>query len=173
MPRLHVCPLSRLSETIRASGASHVVSLMTPPGTVPRPPGIAPERHLFIGMSDIAEATDGHVLPGHEHVEALLDFIGGWDRRQPLVIHCWAGISRSTAAAYIGVCALDPSRSEESAAKALRRASPMATPNRRLVALADEILGRNGRMVEAITAIGRGAEAFEGVPFSLALQGEP
>ncbi len=54
-------------------------------------------------------------------------------------------------------------------AKALREASPSATPNPRLVAVADAMLGRNGRMIEAIGAIGRGADAFEGTPFRLAL----
>ena len=39
--------------------------------------------------------------------------------------------------------------------------------NARLVAVADDILGRNGRMVDAIAAIGRGADAFEGTPFHL------
>jgi predicted protein tyrosine phosphatase len=37
------------------------------------------------------------------------------------------------------------------------------------VAIADDILGRNGRMVTAIAGIGRGEDAFEGTPFSLAL----
>jgi predicted protein tyrosine phosphatase len=49
----------------------------------------------------------------------------------------------------------------------LREASPTATPNRRLIAVADDLLGRRGRMVDAIAAIGRGAEAMEGVPFTL------
>jgi predicted protein tyrosine phosphatase len=35
-----------------------------------------------------------------------------------------------------------------------------------MVAIADELLGRDGRMVDAVAAIGRGADAFEGVVFS-------
>jgi predicted protein tyrosine phosphatase len=49
----------------------------------------------------------------------------------------------------------------------LRKQSPSATPNIRLIEIADEILGRNGRMGAAIKLIGRGAEAFEGEVFSL------
>jgi predicted protein tyrosine phosphatase len=86
------------------------------------------------------------------------------------VIHCYAGVSRSTAAAFVAVCTLNPRRSEAAVAEALRRASPTATPNIRIVALADDILGRNGRMVEAITAIGQGLLA-EATPFRLGLQG--
>jgi predicted protein tyrosine phosphatase len=86
------------------------------------------------------------------------------------VVHCYAGVSRSTAAAYVTVCTLNPGRSEASIAQALRRASPTATPNIRIVALADDMLGRNGRMVDAIAAIGPGALA-EARPFRLDLHG--
>ncbi len=51
----------------------------------------------------------------------------------------------------------------------MRAASPTATPNGRLVALADMALGRKGRMTGAIAAIGRGEECFEGTPFTLEL----
>jgi predicted protein tyrosine phosphatase len=64
---------------------------------------------------------------------------------------------------------LKPEREEDDIARALRQASPIATPNRRLVAVADDILGRRGRMVDAIERIGRGRDAFEGEPFRLAL----
>ena len=89
--------------------------------------------------------------------QSLIAFVRGWDRGTPLVVHCWAGISRSTAAAFVAVCALNPERDERDIAWAIRRASPTATPNLRIVALADEMLERDGRMVAAIEAIGRGA----------------
>lgn len=166
MPTLHVCPLSRLHATLAETRASHVVSLMGAGAEVPR---VAAERHLFIGVSDIVEPLDGHVLAGAEHMEQLLAFVRAWGRESPLLFHCWAGISRSTAGAYIAACALAPERDEASIALALREASPSATPNARFVALADDILGRRGRMVEAIRSIGRGAEAMEGTPFMLQL----
>ncbi len=169
MPVLHVCPLSRLNETVAAIGPSHVVSLLSAGTAVERPASIAPERHLVINVSDILEPMEGHVLAGPEHMDRLLAFIRAWDRGNPLLFHCWAGISRSTAAAYIAACALAPERSETELALALRVAAPSATPNARFVALADDILGRQGRMVDAIRAIGRGAEAMEGAPFMLQL----
>ncbi len=169
MPTLHVCPLSRLHETVLATGASHVVTLINRDTLVERPPSVEPACHLFIGVSDIVEPLEGYVLAGAEHIEQLLAFVGGWGRESPLVFHCWAGISRSTAAAYIAACALAPERDEAALALALRKASPSATPNARFVALADDILGRRGRMVDAIRGIGRGAEAMEGTPFMLQL----
>jgi len=85
------------------------------------------------------------------------------------VIHCFAGISRSTASAFIVACALDPQRDEHDIARAIRDSSATASPNTRLVALADALLAREGRMVAAIDAIGRGVIAEEGVPFRLDL----
>ena len=82
--------------------------------------------------------------PAAEHMEQLLAFVRAWERESPLVLHCWAGISRSTAAAYIAACALAPERDEAAIALALREASPSATPNARFVALADDILGPAG-----------------------------
>lgn len=169
MPTLHVSPLSRLDETVAAVRARHLVTLINLGTTVARPAGIAPARHLFLGMSDISQALDGHVLAGQEHMARLLAFLRDWDRAEPMVIHCWAGISRSTAAAYIAACALRPERDEDEVADALRSAAPSATPNARLVALADAALGRRGRMIRAITRIGRGADAFEGTPFAMPL----
>jgi predicted protein tyrosine phosphatase len=169
MPVIHVTPLSRLAETVEAARASHVVTLVTLGTEVVRPASIAAERHLFIGVSDIVDPRDGHVLPAGEHVNRLLAFVREWDRAHPLVVHCWAGISRSTAAAYIALCALRPDGDEDVFAQRLRAASPSATPNAKLVALADAALGRDGRMVDAIARIGRGADAFEGTPFVLPL----
>lgn len=170
MPTLHVCPLSRLHETVAATGASHVVTLINDTTAVERPASVPAERHLFLGISDIVEPVEGHVLPAAEHVKELIAFVRRWDRDSPLVIHCWAGISRSTAAAFISACALAPRRPEVEIASALRRASGVATPNRRLVAVADDLLGRRGRMIEAVERIGRGREAMEGEPFMLRLE---
>lgn len=170
MPEIHVCPLCHLERTVATTGASHVVTLINAATAVERPAAIPAERHLTLCLSDIVEPLDGHILPGAEHVERLIEFVSGWERERPLVIHCWAGISRSTAAAFVTACALMPNRSEALLASTLRAASPMATPNRRIVAVADEILGRGGRMVSAIERIGRGREASMGEPFHLALR---
>lgn len=169
MPSLHVCSLSRLPETVAATGARHVVTLINVGTPVERPDGIDVDRHLVVGLSDIVEPMEGHVLPGERHLRAFLDFVEAWGREAPLVIHCYAGISRSTAAAYIAACALRPDRDEAEIARALRRLSATATPNRLFVEIADRMLGRQGRMASAIAAIGRGAEAFEGEPFCLTL----
>ncbi len=165
--RLYVCSLTKVVDTVRASGARSLVTILTAGASLVRPSEIAPRRHLRIAVSDIEAPQGGHILPGAEHVERLLAFLDAWDQREPLVIHCYAGVSRSPAAAFIAACALTPRRAEIDVARELRRASPTATPNRRLVALADHMLVRQGRMIDAVTAIGRGADCFEGAPFAL------
>lgn len=173
MPTIHVTPLSRLEETLRESGASHLLTLLSEGAVFTPPPAFAAPRLLHLTMHDIAEAREGLTPPSRAHVEAVLSFARGWDRRAPLVVHCHAGISRSTAAAYAIAAALQPERDEDELARELRRLSPMATPNPLIVAHADALLGRKGRMIAAVRAIGRGAEAFEGVPFALALTPDP
>jgi predicted protein tyrosine phosphatase len=144
-----------------------VVTLINVGTPVERPTSIPADRHLFIGVSDIVEPLEGHILPGATHLEMLLPFVRTWDKASPLVFHCFAGISRSTAAAYITACALAPHRDESQIARALRYASPTATPNALMVRIADDLLGRCGRMVDAVRSIGRGADTFEGEPFML------
>ncbi|KAF2990989.1 hypothetical protein MJC1_01720 [Methylocystis sp. MJC1] len=167
--RLYVCSMTKVVDTVRASGARSLITILTAGASLVRPCEITRERHLRIAVSDIDKAVDGHVLPGEEHIDRLLAFLEQWDQTNPMVIHCYAGVSRSPAAAYIAACALAPHRCEFELAQDLRRLSPTATPNRRLVALADRRMGREGRMVAAIAAIGRGADCFEGAPFALEL----
>lgn len=167
MPRIHVCSLTKIADTVRETGARSMVTLINPMFPVERPGEIEAERHLHISVSDIVEHLDGHVAPDVAHVQTLLDFVRAWDRAHPMLIHCYAGVSRSTAAAYVTACALRRDYCEFETAQKLRALSPTATPNARIVAIADDLLGRGGRMITAINEIGRGADCYEGVPFAL------
>jgi len=168
---IHVCSLARLHETIEDTGARHVVTLLGDGDghRMLRPLGVPPANHLWLRLHDITEPMDGYITPQSEHVERLVEFVRSWDQSAPMVVHCYAGISRSTAAAFVSVCALNPRRKELTIAQALRKASPTAFPNIRIVTLADRLLDRDGRMVAAIRAIGGGVPAGEGEPFRLDL----
>lgn len=166
---IHVCSLARLHDTVLETGARHVVTLMKNISQVRRPESVNAENHLLLDMDDISMPMEGYVAPCEDHVAQLLDFAGGWNRAAPLVVHCFAGISRSTAGAFIIACALNPKRDEGETARLLRASSPTAQPNIRLITLADDLLGRAGRMIAAVEAIGPGLAANEGVPFRLAL----
>jgi predicted protein tyrosine phosphatase len=167
---IHVCSLAALPETVRLTGASHVLTVMGKVDQVLRPESVKPENHLKVTVDDIIEPMDGYVLPSNEHVEQVLAFVRSWDRGAPLVIHCWAGISRSTASAFAAACALNPHRGEIDIARQIRAASPIASPNRLIVSLADRALGREGRMLRALDAIGPAAMMVEGQPFRIELE---
>ncbi len=149
-----VCPLHEIEEVVATRGATHLLTLIDPSTLPATPPAILAGRHLKLGVNDITEVVDGLVCPDEATVEAVLAFGRAWDGAAPLVVHCWAGISRSTAAAYMIACERNPRASEAAIAQDLRRRAPWAYPNRRLVALADAALGREGRMAEAVRAMG-------------------
>jgi predicted protein tyrosine phosphatase len=166
---IHVCSLAALPDTVKATGASHVLTVMANVDQVQRPESVLPANHLKISMDDITEQMDGFVAPSDSHIEQVLNFVRGWDRSAPLVVHCYAGISRSTASAFAAVCMLNPHRDEISIARQLRAASPIASPNRLIVSLADRALGRDGRMLRALDEMGPGNLMIEGRPFRLDL----
>jgi predicted protein tyrosine phosphatase len=164
---IHVCPLSAVPDTVARSAASHLLTWLQDEIVVETPPLILPERHMRFHIHDISEPLAGYAAPGREHIDQLIEFALDWGGRGPIVVHCWAGISRSTAAAYTALCAINPEASEALIATRLREASPTAYPNRLMIRLADAALGRRGRMVAAIEGIGRGVVAGEAAPFSL------
>ena len=168
---IHVCSLARLQETVEDTGARHVVSLIGDEARLERPTShragksslAAAARH-FRAARRLHHAGRGRTSP----ICSTSCAAGTAARRWSCT--AYAGISRSTASAFASVCALNPQRDEASIAQALRRASPTATPNIRIVSLADRLLGRDGRMIAAIETIGRGVLTAEAAPFRLDLE---
>lgn len=167
---IHVCSLARLHDTVAETRASHIVTLLRLIDRVQRPSSVIETNHLILGMDDISMPMEGYTHPAEEHVHDLIRFVQRWDRRAPIVMHCYAGISRSTAGAFITACALNPGRNEAAIAHAIRGSSRTAAPNLMLVGHADRILGRQGRMIAAVEALGPGLPSLEGEPFRLDLE---
>src|SRR5436305_13027020 len=134
---IHVCSLAALPETVRATGASHILTVMADVDQVQRPASVLEANHLKISMDDITEVIDGFVAPSDAHIEKVLDFVRGWDRNAPMVVHCYAGISRSTASAFAAACMLNPHRDEHAIPRQIPSAPPIAPPTRLIVSLAD------------------------------------
>ena len=171
MTAIVVCPLASIAELAVRHKASHLVSLIAEKQDFHRPGLISPERHLTLKMNDITFAGTGDlVAPAEEHVERLIEFVWQWDRSAPIVIHCWMGVSRSPAAAVIASLAVDPDEDDMALAARLRAVAPHATPNPRLIEFGDRLLGRDGRLVKAIKAIGRGSDTDGRASFVLPLR---
>ena len=167
---LHVCSLAALPETVKATGASHILTVMANVDQVQRPASVLEVNHLRVSMDDITEEMDGFLAPSDEHIEKVLNFVRGWDRSAPMVVHCYAGISRSTASAFAAACMLNPHRDEIEIARQIRARSPIASPNRLIVSLADKALGRDGRMLRALDEMGPGSMTVEGRSFRVDLE---
>ena len=162
MSKIIVTPLSALEAAIRRYQPSHVITLLSPENMIDTPPGVAPLRHLRIAVNDVTDPATADQPPAPAHVEAMLTFAGKWSAEEPLLVHCWAGISRSMAAAFILLNQRLGAGNEAAIATAMRRRAPHAYPNLLLVRHADVQLGRDGAMVRAAEGMGRGLVVAEG-----------
>lgn len=160
-----VCPLHDVEAIARVRRPSHILSLISPSA---EPTGfhcLAP-YHLELRFNDIAEPRDGLIEPSAEHIHSIIEFGRSSRAQGPLLIHCWAGVSRSPAAAFI--IAFDRAKPKAThLAESLRAAAPYCTPNPKMIALADEALGAQGDLSRAITEIGRGGETYWGSAFDI------
>ena len=141
---------------IAAHTPERVVSILDPAFTFPDAGPNYVNRHLRLSLHDVHVPGESEVMPSASHVAKLLAFLAEWERAGPLLIHCRAGIGRSTAAAYIAACLYNPDAHEHEIATTLRRVAPLARPNEMLVRLADDTMRRCGRMSKAITDTGLG-----------------
>jgi predicted protein tyrosine phosphatase len=166
---IHVSSLNALAGVAARLASFDLLTLLSPghPETDWR--GLNCHRHVRLAFHDIVEPLPDLVAPDHDLMQAVLDFGRASAPQHSLLIHCWAGISRSSAAAFAIACDRNPGFEREIAAE-LRRRAPSVTPNRLMVRLADDLLQGNGRLIDAIETIGRGAEASEGAPYELPLR---
>jgi len=135
------------------------------------PNHIAPENHLIPGYGRHRGAGRRLRRPADEHVQRLIDFAAAWDRSA----RCGALLRRHQPLDGGRLCRglrAQPARDELQIARAIRGRLQYRPANARIVAIADRLLRRDGRMVRAIESIGPGDAAAEGVPFRLDLAWE-
>ena len=171
MSMILVTPLSYIDQAITRYRPSHMMTLLSPEHMISTPKGIDAAQHLRLGLNDIADAAAGDIPPNEDHIEQIIAFGRKWDAKAPMLVHCWAGVSRSPAAAYIVLCDR-LGASEYRIAAGLRARAPHACPNPLMVAHADKLLKRNGRMIAAAESIGRGKIVAEGECVELPLSAD-
>lgn len=168
MPTIHVCPLHLLRSEAQRLKPSRVLTLLSPRGSLPERPGhLAPDKHLLCLFDDIEHELPYHTAPSEADIASVIAFASAWEREAPLLIHCYAGISRSTAAALISALVVAPETDDAQLVQRLRRTSPTAQPNSRMIGMADRMLGRDGRLAAAVGNLPRAAPAPHGQPFRL------
>ena len=155
--RLTICGIPELDEHC-AAGVTHVLSFLDP--DTPDPPAFAafaPHRRLALRFHDVIEPLPARLPPARADVERLLAF-GHELSDTPgshLLIHCHAGVSRSTASAALILAQARPDRSARDTLDAVAQLRPRAWPNLRMLEFGDGLLGRNGEIVAAVAAIYR------------------
>lgn len=154
MSKLIVTPLSLIEETILRERPSHMLSLLGPDYMIDAHGAFETAKHLRISVHDISNALPGHTEPTRQHATEVLAFADTWDGTRPMLIHCWAGISRSTASMFMILCKLNPQLRELDILRQMREQAPHVKPNGLLTAHADQLLGREGRMVDALDLVG-------------------
>ena len=138
-----------------AGDVTHILSILDPGWPEPDPLNtFGLDRRLKLRFHDVIEAHPGWIAPERWDVELLLAFARDLasSRQTHLLIHCHAGVSRSTAAATLVLAQTCPDRPAEEALEAVVRRRPKAWPNLRMLEFGDEILGRGGEIVDAAAA---------------------
>lgn len=152
--RLTVCGIQELGGHCTA-GVTHVLSILDPDHPEPEAFDRYDTHHrLTLRFHDIIGPWPGWVAPEREHVERIVAFGADLDTAgealRHLLIHCHAGISRSTAALATLLARHTPPGDEPAIFERLRRIRPQAWPNSRMIGFADDILGREGRLFAAL-----------------------
>jgi predicted protein tyrosine phosphatase len=157
---LTVCGLEELTEH-RSRGVTHVLSILDPEWPDPDAFGAYDRHHrTVLRFHDAIEDRPGVLLPSRDDVAAVLSFgealaASPSGQNGHLLVHCHAGISRSTAAMAMLMLQADPDADERALFDRLLAIRPKAWPNSRMIAFADEMLGREGRLLRAVGRVYR------------------
>jgi predicted protein tyrosine phosphatase len=162
---LTICGLDELASRC-VPEVTHVLSILDPGS--PEPESIRNfdlNRRLKLNFHDVIEPEPGWIAPERWDVELLLAFgrnlreisreTGTEPSAPHLLVHCHAGVSRSTAAAILLLAQHEPARSAHDVIGQIIRLRPRAWPNLRIVEMGDALLGRDGEIVTSVQALYR------------------
>jgi predicted protein tyrosine phosphatase len=154
-----VCGIEELAGHC-TTGASHVLSILDPATPVPEAFGSFGEHEkLELRFDDIIDDTPGLIAPQPMDVERILAFGRDLLAEPPLtahlLVHCHAGISRSTASMALIIAEALPDAPAAVIMERLHSIREKAWPNLRIIEFGDALLGRNGTLVAAASALHR------------------
>ncbi|NBB71846.1 MAG: protein-tyrosine-phosphatase [Alphaproteobacteria bacterium] len=149
--RLTICGLGELAG-FADTGVSHVLSILDPDWPDPQAFRLyPPHRRVVHRFDDVLGAVGDAAPPEVGHVDAILRWgdVLAAEAAGHVLVHCHAGVSRSTAAAVMLMARDQPGREAE-AFDAVWRIRPRSWPNSRMLAIADRLLRRDGALVAAL-----------------------
>jgi len=152
-PAFAICGLDELIGH-QGRGITHVLSILDPDWPDPAAfRAFDPHFRATFRFHDAIEPGPDILLPQRGDVEAILTFGRDAAEAGGLLIHCHAGISRSTAATLMILAQAHPREREDELAERLLQNRLQAWPNSRMITFADELLDRHGRLSAATAGI--------------------
>ena len=145
---VHICSLDQ----VRELDVSTYDGIITIEDTTIREPfrvQTDEPKQLILRFDDINQPMDDYVIPQLSHIKRALDFADKIEDGS-LLIHCRAGISRSSAIALAVIAKRLGSGKEEEAVKTLEHINPNCRPNKSIVEMTDELLERDGKLIKAV-----------------------
>lgn len=152
MSFIYVTNLFDMPTHATSLGVGALVSIIQDEYQPDTPPGIDAARHHRVPVHDITQPMPAQVLATERHVADLIAFLDAWDADVPLLVHCYAGVSRSTATALVAHAM--KTGEPVASARLLREQAPHAAPNRHLITLADKLLDLHGALLDAVDTMG-------------------
>ena len=153
-----VCSLKDLENVCESVNPSHLISVIDPGYAPETPKGV--KNHLKLGFDDILEVNENNNIfrlntdkipqlpPNKIHTDSIVDFSNTWKSPDPIVIHCWCGVSRSMATATYLMCKAYPTRIDRNI-RYIRYLAPHANPNKLLIKLFEDSLKLENQITSA------------------------
>jgi predicted protein tyrosine phosphatase len=152
--RTTICGIEELGNHCEL-GVTHVLSILDP--DAPEPPvfgSYGEHSRVELRFNDVIEELPDRVVPGAQQVQEILalgrDLAASPPGDAHLLVHCHAGVSRSTAAMALVLAQACPDRSGVEIMNEVLRIRSRAWPNLRIVELGDNFLGRGGDLTSAV-----------------------
>lgn len=153
-PNITVCGLSEINSKPKSNYAISILSFESPNNYFPY---LEFKNHMKLYFDDVSYVETnkkwGIVSPSQVDIEKIVLFgryvLENSKENDEFLIHCAAGISRSTAATFIILCDWMGEGREKEALKYLEIIRPNLWPNSLMVSFGDKVLNRNGKMIDA------------------------
>jgi predicted protein tyrosine phosphatase len=136
--------------------ATHVVSIWSPGERDSLMPFPQPEENICrVDFDDVIIPTQRKIEtnaferpPQEEDMRKVIDFFNRLSESSKVLFHCQAGISRSTATAFVALCARYPGIPPKRHIVRVWQQRQGARPNTMVIAAGDSVLGQNGQLNE-------------------------
>lgn len=145
MFNLKITSLLEAQELLQSNWADCAISLVCP-GT---PLKSLYDKHKVLFVHDIPFEKKGFIAPQIEHIQDVLTFTEGLKSGDRLLVHCYAGVSRSTSMA-IGIL-IHHGMGWKEAFDFVATVRPFMLPNKRIMQLLDGNFNLGGKLVEYST----------------------